>query len=74
MIPANLDDVMSVRNFARRYPDLGKSEKAIRWDIYNASHNGLNDFGAVLRVGRRTLIHVPSYRDWLFSHRQGGQK
>ncbi len=65
----SLDDVMSVKAFVRRYPDLGKSEKAVRWDIFNAAHNGLDSHGAVLRKGRRTFIVVPLYRNWLFGQR-----
>lgn len=69
---SRLNDVMSVKAFVGHYPDLGKTEAAIRWDIYNSKHNGLDAHGAVLRKGRRTWIVVPSYRNWLFS--QGGVK
>jgi len=58
---------MSVKSFVSRFPDLGKSEAAIRWDLFNSKHNGLDEYGAVLRKGRRTWIVVPRYRDWLFN-------
>lgn len=69
---SSLDDVMSVKAFVRRYPDLDQTEKAVRWDIYNAAHNGLAEYGAVIRKGRRTFLVVPKYRDWLFG--RGGAK
>ena len=68
---SNLDDVLSVKSFIKRYPDLGKTDKALYWDIFNSKHNGLDDCGAVLRKGRRVWIVVPKYRDWLFG--QGGE-
>ena len=63
----DLDQVMSVRCFVERYPDLGKSAKAIYTDIERSEENGLHDCGAILRKGRRVWIVVPRYRDWLFS-------
>jgi hypothetical protein len=66
-VTSNLDDVLTVKAFVKRYPDLGKTDKAIYWDIFNSKYNGLDDCGAILRKGRRVWIVVPNYRDWLFS-------
>lgn len=63
----SLDDVMEVKAFVKRYPDLGKSQKALYWDLWNSAHNGLDKHGAILRKGRRVFIVVPKYRDWLFN-------
>ena len=40
----SLNDVMSVKTFVDHFPDLGKTEAAIRWDIYNSKHNGLDAY------------------------------
>ena len=67
MSAATLNDVFSVKAFVARYPDLGKTEKALYWDIYNSSHNGLDDYQAVIHKGRRVWIVASLYRDWMFN-------
>ena len=63
-----LDDLITIKSFAQRYPDLA-TEPALRWQVFNADGNGLIEAGAVIRVGRKVLIDSPRYRDWLTAHR-----
>ena len=61
-----LDDIKSVSAFCKLYPDI-KTEPAIRWDVWNSAHNGLDQHGAVIRKGRRVFIVVPRYLDWMMA-------
>jgi hypothetical protein len=63
-----LDDLLSVKTFASRYPDL-VTEPALRWQVFNAHSNGLGSSGALIRVGRKILIDRGRYRDWLTRNR-----
>jgi hypothetical protein len=61
---STLDDLMSVKGFAERYPELG-SEASQRWRIFCASQNGLAEAGAVVRCGRRVFIDQRRFMQWL---------
>lgn len=61
---------------AQYYADAGKTEPAIRADVFKAADrvnsrgetirgNGLAEHGAVVRRGRRVLINIPAYGRWL---------
>ena len=63
-----LDDLITIKGFAHRYPDLA-TEPALRWQVFKADDNGLMEAGVVIRVGRKVLIDSPRYRDWLTAHR-----
>lgn len=39
------------------------AEGALRWAIFNAKQNGLDE--AIVRVGRRVLIDVPKFNEWI---------
>lgn len=41
------------------------SEGGIRFEIFHEEINGLKESGAILRNGRKVLIHVPRYFRWL---------
>jgi hypothetical protein len=56
----NPSDLITVREFALRYPNLG-SEASLRWQIFCAELNGLAKSGAIVRRGRRVFLHVPRY-------------
>ena len=47
------------------------SEAAIRWQLFNKDTNGLAKSGSIIRNGRRVLIDLPAYVNWL---RNGGIK
>lgn len=52
-----------VSQFAKTQPGL--SEAALRWQIFCASENGLEEAGAIRRVGRRVFIVAERYLAWL---------
>jgi hypothetical protein len=56
----NPSDLLTVRDFALRFPNLG-SEASLRWQIFNAELNGLAEAGAIIRLGRKVFIHLPNY-------------
>lgn len=56
----------TVKSLALEYPDLG-TEPAHRDRIAKAGKNGLATSGAIVRIGRKILIDVPKYIDWILS-------
>ena len=42
----------------------------IRWQIFNEDNNGLKESGAIVRVGRKVLINVERYFQWIESQQQ----
>ena len=43
----------------------GLTEGGVRWDIFNASKNGLAEKKAIIRKGRRVLLVEELYLAWL---------
>ena len=56
-------DLKTVQQFCDKYPFM--TEGGLRWQIFNAKTNGLNEAKAIVRPGRRVLIDVPRYFDWI---------
>ena len=48
-------------------PNSPFSEASLRWMVFQAEQNGLG--GAIVRVGRRVLIDVDAFDEWLASGR-----
>ena len=42
----------------------------LRWQIFNEDTNGLKEAGAIVRVGRKVLIDVDRYFDWVYAQNQ----
>ena len=71
--------VLTVAQFARRYPAF--SEPALRNLIFKAatrdssagviSGNGLVEAGAIIRIGRKVLIHEARFFDWIDAQSTG---
>lgn len=68
--------IVTVDVLASIYADAGKTPSAIRADIFKAEDrlnsrgeriagNGLADHGAVIRRGRKVLLDVNRYGNWL---------
>lgn len=53
----------TVKQFIEENPAF--SEGGVRWQVFNEDANGLKASGAILRNGRKVLIHVPRYYKWL---------
>ena len=67
-IETQLDDLVTVKTFASRYPDVG-TEAAIRWQIHSSANNGLQESGAIVKNGKKILIDVPQYLQWILRGR-----
>lgn len=57
--------LFTIRQFSQAQPAL--SEASIRWQIFNAHKNGLDQAGAIRRAGRRVYIVAERYLAWLDS-------
>lgn len=64
-IPAPSRVFVTVKQLAQQQPAL--TEGGIRWDLHNATLNGLAKSGAIIRRGRRVLIDPEKYLDWMAS-------
>ena len=69
MEPIQPSDLLSVREFAERFPNLG-TEGSLRWQIFHESLNGLTEAGAIVRRGSRVFLVVPRYTAWLLDQRK----
>jgi hypothetical protein len=58
----------TVKQFAQKEPAF--SESSLRAIIFNEQKNGLAKSGAVIRAGRKVLLHGVKFPQWLES--QGG--
>jgi hypothetical protein len=58
--------LFTVRNFAQRHEGF-LTEGSLRFQIFNADENGLEESGAIVRIGSRVLIDEPKYFDGIES-------
>ena len=58
--PPNL---LTVPQFAEQYAAF--SVGGLRWQIFNSEKNGLKEAGAIIRIGRKILIDVEKYFQWV---------
>ena len=66
-----LDELHRPKALVERYPDQF-SMSTLRWWIYNSKENGLDEAGAILRIGRAIWIDVPRLQLWMAGHRTNG--
>lgn len=59
-------NIQTIAGFAR---EGAQTEPQLRWQVFNATHNGLEEFGAVVRIGRRVYLDVDRYWQWVNSGR-----
>lgn len=60
-----LSQLATVANAARIFADAGQTQWAIRAHIRAQNQNGLALSGAIHRRGRKILIDVNRYAEWL---------
>lgn len=53
----------TIQQFCEENPAF--TENSIRWHIFNADQNGLNQYNALKRLGRRVLIDTDQFFLWL---------
>ena len=56
-------DIATVKQFSQQNPAW--SEASLRWLRFHAEQNGLEQAGAFIELGRRVLIHKPSFFAWV---------
>lgn len=72
----SLPRLVTVNNAAKHFSEAGKTALAIRADIFKAEDrlnsrgdkiqgNGLAQYGAIIRRGRKVLIDLDRYGAWL---------
>ena len=61
--------LQTVAKFVDRHKDF-ITEGSIRFPIFNEKENGLEESGAIVRLGRKVLINEPKYFGWI----ESGQK
>lgn len=64
----NSRNLFTVQQFADRNPAF--TVGGLRWQIFNSRNNGLDQAGAILRVGRKVLIDEDRFFAWV--DRQSG--
>jgi hypothetical protein len=69
----NISKRYTVAKFAETYPEFA-TQGSLRWLIFNADNNGMNDFNVIERVGRRVLIHSDNFFTWIEAINNKGGK
>lgn len=54
--------LITVTQLANRSPF---SEGQLRWWIFESSRNGLDEAGAIVRIGRRVYIDLAAFDSWI---------
>jgi len=63
--------LVTVSQLSTAIPAL--SQAGIRWLIFTGKENGLEESGAVIRLGRRVLIDEEKFIAWVASHGANGK-
>ncbi|MEI6270567.1 MAG: hypothetical protein WCP01_16950 [Methylococcaceae bacterium] len=66
--PANI--YFTVPQLSKRHAAF--SNGCLRWIIYNAKTNGLEDSGALIRIGRKIIIDEALFLRWVKAQAQNG--
>jgi len=53
----------TVEQFVGKYPFL--SVGGLRWQVFNRATNGLEESGAIVRIGRRVFVDEAKYFGWI---------
>lgn len=61
-------NLLTISQFSERYPAFPQG--GLRWKIFNAPNNGLQESGAIKRVGRRVYIDPDAFFDWIDSKQE----
>lgn len=63
-------ELSSVDQFCQENPAFKPG--GIRWLIFNEKQNGLEQSGAIVRIGRRVYIDQPKFFQWVESQQRRG--
>ena len=64
----SIDDLTTVAELANEYPNLF-TQKQLEWLVKSRKTNGLEETGAVLKVGRRLYLKRTIFFVWILSQR-----
>ena len=56
--------LQTVKQFVKDNPAF--SVGGVRFQIFNEQSNGLKESGAIIRLGRKVLIDVKKYFQWVY--------
>ena len=59
-------NIRTIAEVAREGP---QTEPQLRWQVFNSASNGLDEYSAVVRIGRRVYLDVDRYWEWVSSGR-----
>ena len=62
--------ILRYNKFLEQYRDRGLTDGSLRWEIFNAEKNGLQQSGALIRKGNRVFLDDDRY--WNVYMRSGG--
>jgi hypothetical protein len=62
-------DFLTIRQLAEKFPAF--SEASLRSRIAQAKANGLEE--SIVRIGRKILINVPAFLQWINNQKSGGK-
>lgn len=62
-IQIKIPNLVTVKQFCERYPAFNYG--GIRFQIFNEKSNGLYEAGAIVRVGKKVLIDVQRFFEWV---------
>ena len=57
----------TVKQFSDKHPAF--TEASLRALIFNAGTNGLNEAGAIVRIGRKVLVNDAKFWGWIEAQR-----
>ncbi len=62
----------TIKNVPSKYPDANFTESGLRWLVFNAKDNGFSS--CIVRIGRKVLIDLARFENWLDEQAaKGGQ-
>lgn len=64
----NVPHLLTVAQFAAKHPAFPIG--GLRHKIFNEHNNGLAQSGAIIRTGRRVLIHEENFFNWVLRERK----
>lgn len=68
---SNNFDYLTVKLFCQRYPAF--TEGGMRYLIFHEKSNGLQESGVIARQGRKVLINVHKFFEWIDSQNEKGK-
>ncbi len=62
-VTTEVPELLTVAKFCNKYDFI--SEGGLRYQIFNRKNNGLEKSEAIIKLGKKIIINVPKYFDWV---------